>query len=89
MRGKYPFRRRVELARLFVAIIGVAFKCQVFLWDIGTIFHVIDRQFPISQPPRLELALSMLEGLTILVGERTFAGQEKCMPGGVRRWIHW
>jgi hypothetical protein len=35
----YPFRRRMELARLLVAIIGVVFKCQVF-FEVIVIFLI-------------------------------------------------
>ena len=51
----YPFRRRIELVRLFVAIIGVISKCQVFLWDFGAIFRQKSKgNFQLSVPRRRE-----------------------------------
>gem|GEM_PF-4412327 len=58
----YPFRRRIEWVRLSVAIIGVVFKCQVFLWDFDAIFLRNRSRISSSLPYAGKAATFMVEG---------------------------
>ncbi len=67
----YPFRRRIEWVRLFVAIIGVVFKCQVFLWDFDDIFLRNRRRISSSSSHGGETASFMVEGTAKSYGQES------------------